>query len=109
MNRFERGKKVKQSIGIGAEKAAIDIHNLTEKVIVNQGDKTFPAHKKLSEIHVIRVLLGVKAGELNIEDYFLLNYVPAKSPYRTRKKYTPLKNFRGKWLRFKNHIYYIPK
>jgi len=104
---FERGIDPKKSIGLGSENIAIEITGLVKKVWVSAQGRTFPAHKKMTESNNIRVLLGIGAKKLRIEEYSVIN---SFGPFINgrRKKYIPLKEFRGKWLNFKSHIYYIP-
>lgn len=98
---FERNIDPKKSIGIGSEVAAITISGVGHKRSVKTGFNQFWAHHIMAESHAIRTLLGVSKGELKNE------------LYKVRKthddKWVGLNFYRGKWLRFQNHVYYIPK
>lgn len=102
---FERSGDPKKTIGIGPENTAIDVYAIAANTIVNTYEKTFFARKTLSESNAIRVLLGIKEGELSMKDYFV-HLGPKRR--RRRTNYISIKEYMGKWIRFKGHIYYIP-
>lgn len=101
---FERHDNPIKGIGIGSEVAAISIIGVAYNDIVNTGSKKFRAHRIMSESHAIRTLLGVENKELKNKYYGVRRNHDGKD-----SKWVDLNFYKGKWLRFKDHIYYIPE
>lgn len=110
MNKFERGQDPKSTIGIGAENVAIDIQGIVEHVKVSTRNKNFLAHRNISDSYTILFLLSLSEdNQIEKHRIFKICQTWWDPGFGFRKRYSKLDNFKGKWVRFREHIYYIPK
>ena len=101
---FERHDNTIKGIGIGAEVAAILIVGVAYNDIINTGSKKFRAYRMMTESHAIRTLLRIENKDLENKYYGVRrNHTGQDS------KWIDLNFYKEKWLRFRDHIYYIPK
>ena len=108
MNKFERNIDVKDAIGIGAKQTAREVYQVgiyTVKSFVKKTGRkiTMKVCLPATESHAIRILMGIESGELRPEGHGIKVLENWKV-----SKWGPLKYSKGKWLKYRDHFYYIP-
>ena len=106
---FERNKDVKDAIGIGAKQTAREVYQVGVYTVKSFYKKTgrkitMKVCLPTEESHAIRILMGIEAGELRPEGHG----IKVLENWRV-SKWGPLKYSKGKWLKYRDHFYYIPK
>ena len=117
---FERGKDPKEALQIGAKANATKCTGIAEidrehKIIHNGMAVIVDKHyKRVESSHSIRILMGIEAMELNPEDYALVMWGMEDDDFWKQdfgvhtESYIELVDHLGKFVKYKDHIYYIP-
>lgn len=118
---FERGKSPEEALGIGLKANPIYSNGVaeikTEKELIHNGEairlnKSYEIVHGDSHRH--RILMGIEAMELNPEEFALVTFGGEYEDYWTQpwdvrtESYIDLVDITGKFVKFKDHTYYIP-